>query len=53
MKPSWGTTPQQLLRISSEEVPVTLALGDGALNSFYAFWVAMEYGGHCAMNFFL
>ena len=52
MKPSWGATPQQLLRISSEEVPVTPALEDDALNRVCAFWVAMEYGGHCAMTLF-
>ena len=52
MKPSWRATPQQLLRISSEEVHVTPALEDDALNRVYAFWVAMEYGGHCAMTLF-
>ena len=46
------TKPQQLIKMSHVEEPAQISLEDDAMNCVYAFWTALEFGGHCGINFF-
>ena len=51
-KAGMATTPEMLLRISQVDEPARVRLEEDALNRIYAFWVAMEFTGHCNMSWF-
>jgi hypothetical protein len=45
-------TPELLLKIAKIDEAATVTMEEDALNRIYAFWIALEYTGHCSFTWF-
>ena len=47
-----ASSAEQLLRAAREDIPATVVAEDDAINRITAFYIALEYQGHCKFAFF-
>lgn len=47
-----ASSAEQLLRAAREDIPAIITMEDDAVNRITAFYIALEYQGHCKFSYF-